>query len=155
VEILESDAAQRSSTPPPLPPRAVSKVPPAPPPAPVAEGLDGLRALAVAANDALAVLQHAIREFERQLGQVQPVRAAAIENKANSEPVASAIVPNESVASPIAPAASPTRSLQPSISDSLWDRERQRRRVAIVVTLSVFAGLGGLLAAVIRSFAFG
>jgi hypothetical protein len=130
------------------PTAAISQLPQAPPP--TAEGLDGLRALAVAANDAIAVLQHAIREFERQLAHAQQLRAAAVQSEAKSEPVAIASAPSGPVASAIVPAAPPTTSAQPSTVDSPWDGEKRRRRVAVAVVLSVFAA--GFLAALIRAF---
>lgn len=153
---------RRSSTPPPLPPAAASKVTPAPEPAAPAEGLDELRALAVAANAALGVLQHTIREFERRLARLQEVRDAA-HSKANDEPIASPIAPTEPVASATAtseppaprvlPAAPPTTSLQPSTLDSIWENAKRRQRMAVAVMLPVIVGVAGLLAALIHSCA--
>jgi len=160
-------------TPPPAPaaskdspsPAPAPKVPPAPPPVPDADSLDGLRALAASANDSIAVLQRAVHELERQLAEVQKARAvvsAAPHEPPQpvapppivlSKPVAPPIVPSKPVALPRVPAAAPEGTMQLSTSDFdlALGGSKQRQRLAVAVTLCVFAGIGGLLTALIRS----
>jgi hypothetical protein len=139
--------SKATSTPPPLPGRAVT-TPTAPSPAPSSaprivsvpptalsvEGSKELRALIGEADRALSTLSATIREMDRRLGELEN---KAPENKApeSGDPVRAAIVP------------------QPPASDLPWDGTKRRRQVALALIVSAALGLTGLLSAMACSYA--